>query len=848
MVPSDPCWPSTAVWDSFNTTISGRLIQSVPPAAVCYPSRQEYDQKVCQDILEKWTEEGFYSSDPITINSQKWAGDSCNPIYPNGTGITGDVNAGKKGCSIGMYPLYVVNTTEATTFKRPKLWIWNKYGLRKLITHYMKHIEFYGDFKPQGCFNRSASLKQMAATLGASVQDGELFAKMANHNAITVSGMNNVRTNAKNLYLMIITWTFTYDVGVVGWATGSPHGRTYGNGADNTIEATIITPDGNLLTADACQNTDIFWAIRGGRGGTTSPTAWLEFVAKFAALLTEAKDRGLQWILDYGCQSDLEAFGIMTVSETPVDNALNPAWRDTAIHLIIGQEWDDSTPASQVNEMVDDMTYNKLNILRKLEPSSGAYLNESLELVEFGNDIARLLGRRLLEASTSLQDGGLRAETSKKGVNRQGGSDAPRVRYTASIRIRDWRSRTNYMCPKLRRTLSPPARERERADPFRDLSTPLTPLPNHGSRRAASARPRARHRRVRLPGPPRRGPAPARLEVRRLGHRPQVPAEPAAGQRRRRVRRGRHHRRRRPPEGVRPPETRRRHPHGLAARPGAGAVSDQVFYKVNVEGTRAVIAACQRSNVKALVYTSSASVISDNKSDLINATEEYPVIRGKLQSEYYSETKAHAEQLVLEANRAQDSDLLTTAIRPSGIFGEGDVQLVYHAIGVYRSGNDKVQVGLNTNMFDFTYVENVAHAHLLAARALLVTHASKTAPLDHEKVDGEAFLVSNGSPVYFWDMMRSIWREAGSPRGTDHAWVMSRDVGLVLGYLSECFAGLLGRQPTLTRQRIIYSTMTRYYDISKARRRLGYEPLVSLDEGVKRTVKWTLEQEKATKS
>lgn len=72
---------------------------------------------------------------------------------------------------------------------------------------------------------------------------------------------------------------------------------------------------------------------------------------------------------------------------------------------------------------------------------------------------------------------------------------------------------------------------------------------------------------------------------------------------------------------------------------GVGAVSDKVFYKVNVEGTRAVIAACQASRVKALVYTSSASVISDNKSDLINASEQYPVIRGKLQSEYYSETK-----------------------------------------------------------------------------------------------------------------------------------------------------------------------------------------------------------------
>ncbi|KAI1437533.1 C-3 sterol dehydrogenase/C-4-like protein [Xylaria sp. CBS 124048] len=281
---------------------------------------------------------------------------------------------------------------------------------------------------------------------------------------------------------------------------------------------------------------------------------------------------------------------------------------------------------------------------------------------------------------------------------------------------------------------------------------------------------------------------------------------------------------------------------------GASHVSNEIFYKVNVEGTRAVIAACQQSGVKALVYTSSASVISDNKSDLINANEEYPVIRGKLQSEYYSETKAHAEQLVLEANRSQDSKLLTTAIRPSGIFGEGDMQLVYHAVGAYRGGNDKVQVGANTNMFDFTYVENVAHAHLLAARALLVTYASKTAPLDHEKVDGEAFLISNGSPVYFWDMMRSIWREAGSQRGTDHAWIMSRDVGIILGYLSETFAALLRRQPTLTRQRIIYSTMTRYYNISKARNRLGYEPIVSLNDGVKRTVKWTLEQEKAAKS
>ncbi|KAK7753207.1 erg26, C-3 sterol dehydrogenase [Diatrype stigma] len=277
---------------------------------------------------------------------------------------------------------------------------------------------------------------------------------------------------------------------------------------------------------------------------------------------------------------------------------------------------------------------------------------------------------------------------------------------------------------------------------------------------------------------------------------------------------------------------------------GSGAVADSLFQKVNVEGTRAVVAACRASGAKALVYTSSASVLSDNKSDLINANEDYPVIRGPAQTEYYSETKAEAEELVLAANRTEPYDLLTTAIRPSGIFGEGDVQVAYHAVNLYREGRDKVQVGENTNLFDFTYVENVAHAHLLAARALLVTHAAKTAPLDHEKVDGEAFLVTNDQPVYFWDMMRAIWAAAGSQKGPGSAWVLGRELGIVLGFLSEVVFGLLRKPPTLNRQRIVYSCMTRYYDISKAKRRLGYKPLVSLGEGVRRAVRWTLEQEK----
>jgi sterol-4alpha-carboxylate 3-dehydrogenase (decarboxylating) len=170
---------------------------------------------------------------------------------------------------------------------------------------------------------------------------------------------------------------------------------------------------------------------------------------------------------------------------------------------------------------------------------------------------------------------------------------------------------------------------------------------------------------------------------------------------------------------------------------------------------------------------------------------------------------------------------------------------IYHIVNIYRQGRTNVQVGNNDNMFDFTYVENVAHAHLLAARALLETSKFATIPLDTERVDGEAFIITNDSPVYFWDFCRAVWAAAGSPLGTDHVWTLPRDVGIVLGFLSEVFFGIIRKPPTFNRQRIIYSCMTRYYDISKAKRRLGYKPLVSLPEGVRRSVAWTLEQEKA---
>ncbi|EOA88980.1 erg26 [Exserohilum turcicum] len=270
----------------------------------------------------------------------------------------------------------------------------------------------------------------------------------------------------------------------------------------------------------------------------------------------------------------------------------------------------------------------------------------------------------------------------------------------------------------------------------------------------------------------------------------------------------------------------------------------EIHEKVNVGGTKVLLQAAQESGVKAFVYTSSASVVLDHQTELINADERWPLVTGDDQPEYYTTTKAYAETAVLQANRNPEN-FLTCAIRPAGIFGEGDVQLLPKMVAACRKGQTKFQVGDNTNLFDFTYVENVAHGHVLAVLALLHTHkVLPTIPLDIERVDGEAFFITNGQPVYFWDFARKVWHEAGDRVPLSSVWHLSADVAWAIGAVLENLFWLMGKKPNLTRAQVKYSSMSKYHNINKARQRLGYEPLVNLDEGIKRGVQYILEQEK----
>jgi sterol-4alpha-carboxylate 3-dehydrogenase (decarboxylating) len=187
---------------------------------------------------------------------------------------------------------------------------------------------------------------------------------------------------------------------------------------------------------------------------------------------------------------------------------------------------------------------------------------------------------------------------------------------------------------------------------------------------------------------------------------------------------------------------------------------------------------------------------------------------------------------------------LTCAIRPAGIIGEGDVQVLPKMVMAYRKGQTGFQIGDNNNLFDFTYVGNIAHGHVLALIALLETRKMlPTVPLDTERVDGEAFFITNGQPVYFWDFARAVWHEAGDRRPLSSVWHLSADTAWAIGTVLEWAFWMVGKTPNLTRAQVRYSSMSKYHSINKARTRLGYSPIVSLGEGIKRGVQHILAEE-----
>jgi len=253
----------------------------------------------------------------------------------------------------------------------------------------------------------------------------------------------------------------------------------------------------------------------------------------------------------------------------------------------------------------------------------------------------------------------------------------------------------------------------------------------------------------------------------------------------------------------------------VAAKPGIwGSYED--YHRTNVIGTKNVIAACREQGVSRLVYTSSPSVVFDGR-DMEGVDESVPY--PSRFAAHYPRTKAAAEQLVRAAN---DDRLGTVSLRPHLVWGPGDNHLLPRLIARARAGQLR-RIGNPQKLVDTVYIDNAADAHLLAAEKLQPGAV----------VAGRVYFISQGEPVNLWELINRLLEAAGAPTVQRS---IPRRLALALAWGFENVHSLLRRsgEPRLTRFVVKELSTSHWFDLSAARRDLGYNPTISIAEGLHR--------------
>ncbi|KAI0010169.1 hypothetical protein F4779DRAFT_639670 [Xylariaceae sp. FL0662B] len=254
--PGDMLWPTSSIWKVFNLLTGGALIETVPIGAVCFTDSEHYDEVKCQNLLEHWTDSATHTRDPTSVMSPLYQGKTCMPQ----NGETGST------CELGGFPSYVVNISTvaqvqlAVNFARNlnlRLVVHNTghdflgkstgAGAVSIWTHNLKKIEYIETY------SGSSPYAGPAFRLGAGVQVGELYAAAQKYNVTAVGG------ECKG-------------VGVTGgYIAGGGHSpmiSKVGLGADQVLSIDVVLPNGRFVTADENNNSDLFWALRGGGGAS----------------------------------------------------------------------------------------------------------------------------------------------------------------------------------------------------------------------------------------------------------------------------------------------------------------------------------------------------------------------------------------------------------------------------------------------------------------------------------------------------------------------------------------------------------------------------------------------------
>jgi len=251
----------------------------------------------------------------------------------------------------------------------------------------------------------------------------------------------------------------------------------------------------------------------------------------------------------------------------------------------------------------------------------------------------------------------------------------------------------------------------------------------------------------------------------------------------------------------------------VAAKPGLWGSYDS-YHRVNVIGTRHVIDACRTRGVEKLIYTSSPSAVF-NDSHMEGVDESVPYPDSYLAP--YPKTKAMAEKLVRQAAGQGFSAII---LRPHLIWGPEDNHLVP---GIIKRAKRLKIIGPTDDLVDTVYVDNAAWAHILAAQKLE----------QHPELSGRIYFISQDDPVSKWQMANAFLKAAGLPPVKGH---VSAGAAYAAGYFFETVyrALRIQKEPPMTRFAARELATSHWFDISRAKKDLGYYPKVSTREGLQR--------------
>ena len=249
----------------------------------------------------------------------------------------------------------------------------------------------------------------------------------------------------------------------------------------------------------------------------------------------------------------------------------------------------------------------------------------------------------------------------------------------------------------------------------------------------------------------------------------------------------------------------------IAAIYRQAGLRDEAYRAVNSDAVRDVIRAAAAGGARRVVHCSTVGVHGDVERPPAN--EDAPLKPGDI----YQVTKLEGEAAAREAARLSGIELVIA--RPTGIYGPGDRRLLKLFRGVAR--RRFILLGSGRIFYHLTYIDDLIEGFRLCGEV--------------PRAAGRTYILAGGDVTTLDELIGLIAAEAGVSRLPLRLPVWPF---WIAGAACEAVCAPLGLEPPIYRRRVDFFTKSRAFDISRARAELGYEPQVSLRDGIRRTLEW----------